>query len=263
MPNRVDLVVHYLACFKAGLIATPLNYRYTARRDRPRARGERRPRRCSPTRSGPRTSPPASWPPASTLGTIAYRDAEPLPQGNEEPAAADAGWDHDFATLLAAEPLPRATDDADPTAPAVIFFTSGSTGPAKGVTHTRETLRWMIASAADRLRARRRGRLPARLLDVPRRQLPLGAGDALGRRPGRRRPRHRRPRAAAAAARAAADRAGDDPGGALGADPRPRPAPGRLRLAADLPRRRRQGLDRAAHRVRRRARASRSSRATG
>ena len=30
----------------------------------------------------------------------------------------------------------------------MIFFTSGSTGPAKGVTHTRETLRWMIASAA-------------------------------------------------------------------------------------------------------------------
>src|ERR1700748_2992437 len=30
MPNRVDLVVHYLACFKAHLIATPLNYRYTA-----------------------------------------------------------------------------------------------------------------------------------------------------------------------------------------------------------------------------------------
>ncbi len=31
MPNRVALVVHYLACFKAGLVATPLNYRYTAR----------------------------------------------------------------------------------------------------------------------------------------------------------------------------------------------------------------------------------------
>jgi acyl-CoA synthetase (AMP-forming)/AMP-acid ligase II len=25
MPNRIDLVVHYLACFKAGLIVTPLN----------------------------------------------------------------------------------------------------------------------------------------------------------------------------------------------------------------------------------------------
>ena len=28
MPNRPELVVHYLACFKAGLVATPLNYRY-------------------------------------------------------------------------------------------------------------------------------------------------------------------------------------------------------------------------------------------
>ena len=30
MPNRPALIVHYLACFKAGLVATPLNYRYTA-----------------------------------------------------------------------------------------------------------------------------------------------------------------------------------------------------------------------------------------
>ena len=29
MPNRPGLIVHYLACFKAGLVATPLNYRYT------------------------------------------------------------------------------------------------------------------------------------------------------------------------------------------------------------------------------------------
>jgi hypothetical protein len=31
MPNRIDLLVHYLACFKADLVATPLNYRYTFR----------------------------------------------------------------------------------------------------------------------------------------------------------------------------------------------------------------------------------------
>ena len=31
MPNRIGLVIHYLACFKAGLVATPLNYRYTHR----------------------------------------------------------------------------------------------------------------------------------------------------------------------------------------------------------------------------------------
>ena len=28
LPNRTYLVVHYLACIKAGLVATPLNYRY-------------------------------------------------------------------------------------------------------------------------------------------------------------------------------------------------------------------------------------------
>jgi long-chain acyl-CoA synthetase len=30
MANRIDLVIHYLACFRAGLVATPLNYRYTS-----------------------------------------------------------------------------------------------------------------------------------------------------------------------------------------------------------------------------------------
>jgi len=30
MPNRVELVLHYLACIKVGLVATPLNYRYMA-----------------------------------------------------------------------------------------------------------------------------------------------------------------------------------------------------------------------------------------
>ena len=35
--------------------------------------------------------------------------------------------------------------------PAAIFFTSGSTGPAKGVTHSRQSLRWIIASAAAAL----------------------------------------------------------------------------------------------------------------
>ena len=28
MPNRDALIIHYLACFKAGFVATPLNYRY-------------------------------------------------------------------------------------------------------------------------------------------------------------------------------------------------------------------------------------------
>src|SRR5262245_40773713 len=28
MPNRILLVVHYLACFRGGFVTTPLNYRY-------------------------------------------------------------------------------------------------------------------------------------------------------------------------------------------------------------------------------------------
>jgi long-chain acyl-CoA synthetase len=147
MPNRVDLVVHYLACFKAELIATPLNYRYTATEiDHALT--------VSGTRvllaHVERAEDVAASELASglDLGTVAYRDPEPLPQGNDEPAAAEPGWGHSFDALLAAEPLPRGGEDPDPTEPAAIFFTSGSTGPAKGVTHTRETLRWMIASAA-------------------------------------------------------------------------------------------------------------------
>ena len=29
MPNRPRLIAHYIACFRSGLVATPLNYRYT------------------------------------------------------------------------------------------------------------------------------------------------------------------------------------------------------------------------------------------
>lgn len=32
MPNRGAIIVHYLACLKAGLTASPLNYRYQASR---------------------------------------------------------------------------------------------------------------------------------------------------------------------------------------------------------------------------------------
>ena len=31
MPNRILLLVHYLACFRAGFVTTPLNYRYAPR----------------------------------------------------------------------------------------------------------------------------------------------------------------------------------------------------------------------------------------
>jgi acyl-CoA synthetase (AMP-forming)/AMP-acid ligase II len=129
MPNRIDLVVHYLACFRAGLIATPLNYRYT-HREIDHALGVSGARALLVHVERREDVAASELAAGLELGTIDYDD------------------ERGFAALLEAEPLPAGVGEADPTDPAVIFFTSGSTGPAKGVTHTRESLRWMIASAA-------------------------------------------------------------------------------------------------------------------
>jgi acyl-CoA synthetase (AMP-forming)/AMP-acid ligase II len=128
MPNRISLVAHYLACFKAGLVATPLNYRYTHREidhalevsgaSALLAHAERGEDLAASRLAG-----------RLPLGTISYGDSE-----DEE-----AGAERRFADLLRAGPgagLPP----PEPADPAAIFFTSGSTGPAKGVTHTHEKL---------------------------------------------------------------------------------------------------------------------------
>jgi len=147
MPNRIDLVVHYLACFRAGLVATPLNYRYTSREiDHALQVSGARTLLAHVERAEDVAASELAA--GLDLGTIAYRDVEPLPAGNDEPEDHDGGWSAEFSNLLASEPLPPRTEPPDPAAPAAIFFTSGSTGPAKGVTHSRGTLRWMIASAA-------------------------------------------------------------------------------------------------------------------
>jgi acyl-CoA synthetase (AMP-forming)/AMP-acid ligase II len=137
MPNRIDLVVHYLACFRAGLIATPLNYRYTFREidHALEVSGAK-----ALLVHVERAEDVAESRLVGELerGTIVYSDDESVTEGE---------WAHGFASLLGHDPVP-AEQPPDPGEPAAIFFTSGSTGPAKGVTHTRESLRWMIASAA-------------------------------------------------------------------------------------------------------------------
>ncbi len=136
MPNRVEVLIHYLGCLRAGFVATPLNYRYMppeidhalslteavllishAERDEDLAACKEVPR--------------------LRLGVIRYASTDGRTLRFEDLLENDSGGE---------EPPTPASDD-----PAVIFFTSGSTGKPKGVTHSFETLGWVIAGTAQSL----------------------------------------------------------------------------------------------------------------
>jgi acyl-CoA synthetase (AMP-forming)/AMP-acid ligase II len=132
MPNCPVLVVHYLACFKAGLVAAPLNYRYMAP-EIDHALGVSEARALLAHVERERDLAASQLTRQLPLGTISY--------GGK--AGAGPALDE-----LIEEDAPSSPPPPSPAAPAVIFFTSGSTGPPKGVTHTHETLGWMCATAA-------------------------------------------------------------------------------------------------------------------
>jgi long-chain acyl-CoA synthetase len=132
LPNRWTLIVHYLACFKAGLVATPLNYRYT-------------PREIDHALevSGAR----AMVAHGSREQDITASRARHLELGVVWDEGGSGG--RPLEELIHGSPETHEPTGGKPDDPAVIFFTSGSTGPAKGVTHTRESFGWMVTQAAE------------------------------------------------------------------------------------------------------------------
>jgi len=136
LPNRGALLVHYLACFRAGLVATPLNYRYQA----------------------PEIDHALQVSGAAAIVAHAERDqdlaqsklAGQLRLGRISFGADDGRQPNPSPSLeefLETDSPPIDLPEPPLDAPAIIYFTSGSTGKPKGVTHTHETFGWMIASA--------------------------------------------------------------------------------------------------------------------
>lgn len=133
MPNRKSLIVHYLACLRAGLVATPLNYRYTRREvDHALEVSEARVIVAHVERAA----------------DIASSRAAALPLGVVWHAPGGPGGSN-LADCMSEEPSAVRFPDCHPRDPCAIFFTSGSTGPAKGVTHSFESLGWMLAAATE------------------------------------------------------------------------------------------------------------------
>jgi acyl-CoA synthetase (AMP-forming)/AMP-acid ligase II len=133
MPNRIGLLTHYIGCMKAGLVAVPLNYRYMP----------------------PEIDHALEASEAAILLAHAERDqdlaASRLAGGlkcGQVAFEALEGRYPSFEALVAA-PAGSRLPEPDPTAPAFIFFTSGSTGPAKGVTHSVESIGWLFAITAE------------------------------------------------------------------------------------------------------------------
>lgn len=132
MPNRTALLILYLACFRSGIVVTPLNYRYTTREI------DHALTVSGATLLFSHVEREADWAASECVGQLARGIVT---------YGAPSGSGTRYEDLVASDPSASSLPVRDPNEPAAIFFTSGSTGPAKGVTHTVASTGWMITGA--------------------------------------------------------------------------------------------------------------------
>ena len=131
MPNSLELLIHYLAGLRCGLVLTPLNYRYTV----------------------PEINHALEVSGARCL--IHHCERQEDVEGSNVSSACDFGCittnDDGFVSELSQDfaDLSLSQTEHDPDQPCFLFFTSGSTGKPKGVTHTRQSLGWMFSSVLE------------------------------------------------------------------------------------------------------------------
>ena len=131
MPNSLELLIHYLAGLRCGLVLTPLNYRYTV----------------------PEINHALEVSGARCL--IHHCERQEDVEASNVSSACDFGCittnEGGFASELSQDfaDLSLSQIEHDPDQPCFLFFTSGSTGKPKGVTHTRQSLGWMFSSVLE------------------------------------------------------------------------------------------------------------------